>query len=431
MASGAQIGAEPNVVHAPHLGFGRGGLTFGGRRPLGSRTVGSTWIVCLGMAVASLLLATLPMSLLSHRDAIVVGAFALKSCILPAVQALPGAGLLCCAAMPGLAAICYLAGNRVGKDAVAPADTASARKPTMGGDRTSALLLAFGAVSAIVFAVARNDSSMVLWGSRDVFDPMRPLAAAVGAVIFTLIGYAAFVRSPQDVTLCFFPSLSVLCIAYALLRLHLLGLVGVQDGYGEWFFESYTEQYGHAYYFFVVIACVFSLRLPAMRVVGILEGVVSAALLVMELLGPGQELSFPFMLFLFVVLCILIVVTHDVYGQDQLDALKGSARTWEPNRGDSLRVAAETLARRYGLSEREQAVFALLIDGKNRKGIREDLGLAYGTVGSYIARIYDKLRIHSRQELFALVYCEMQPDNANPSNVHAPCSSLSTTTSKR
>lgn len=201
------------------------------------------------MAVASLLLATLPMSLLSHRDAIVVGAasfgsfataicahaspwtaygclgviglahvalvanvlltvcerasgletaaavvvgaFALKSCILPAVQALPGAGLPCCAAMPGLAAICYLAGNRVGKDAVAPADTASARKPTMGGDRTSALFLAFD---------------------------------------------ATFVRSPQDVTLRFFPSLSVSCIAYALLRLHLLGLVGVQDGYGEWFF---------------------------------------------------------------------------------------------------------------------------------------------------------------------------------------------------
>lgn len=60
------------------------------------------------------------------------------------------------------------------------------------------------------------------------------------------------------------------------------------------------------------------------------------------------------------------------------------------------------LSRRYGLSERETSVMALLIKGRSMKRAAEELYLSVGTVSTYVKRIYAKMGIHTRQALIDL-----------------------------
>ena len=57
------------------------------------------------------------------------------------------------------------------------------------------------------------------------------------------------------------------------------------------------------------------------------------------------------------------------------------------------------VAERFGLSPREQEVFALLVNGRDSVFIRNQLYISKNTVGTHIKSIYRKLGVHSRQEL--------------------------------
>ena len=66
-----------------------------------------------------------------------------------------------------------------------------------------------------------------------------------------------------------------------------------------------------------------------------------------------------------------------------------------PVREQSLRHAAKE----RGLSQRELSVFLLLVEGKETTEIGSELFIAQSTVRAHISRIYEKLGVHSRQEL--------------------------------
>ena len=53
------------------------------------------------------------------------------------------------------------------------------------------------------------------------------------------------------------------------------------------------------------------------------------------------------------------------------------------------------------LSEREQQVLDLLVQGLIYKEIAEKLGISYETVHTYIRRIYEKLQVRTRTEAVA------------------------------
>lgn len=59
----------------------------------------------------------------------------------------------------------------------------------------------------------------------------------------------------------------------------------------------------------------------------------------------------------------------------------------------------EEVATRYGLSKREREVFEMLARGRNAKHIGEKLYVSEHTVRSHIYRIYQKMDVHSQQEL--------------------------------
>ena len=50
----------------------------------------------------------------------------------------------------------------------------------------------------------------------------------------------------------------------------------------------------------------------------------------------------------------------------------------------------------YGLTEREQKILELMVDGLIKKEIADQLTLSYHTVDSHLRNIYTKLHVHTR-----------------------------------
>ena len=62
------------------------------------------------------------------------------------------------------------------------------------------------------------------------------------------------------------------------------------------------------------------------------------------------------------------------------------------------------LAERYALSPRETEVFALLVQGRSRSFIQEELALSGNTVKTHVSHIYAKMGVQGKQELMDLVW---------------------------
>ncbi len=68
-----------------------------------------------------------------------------------------------------------------------------------------------------------------------------------------------------------------------------------------------------------------------------------------------------------------------------------------------LALRCSEIADRYGLSPREKEVFWLLTGEKTLSEIAGELYIATGTLKSHTRRIYQKLNVHSRQEMLELI----------------------------
>ena len=71
--------------------------------------------------------------------------------------------------------------------------------------------------------------------------------------------------------------------------------------------------------------------------------------------------------------------------------------------GGYLDERCEVLARAYGLTTRELEILGQLARGRDGKFIEQELVLSYNTVKTHIKHIYQKLGVHSRQELLDLI----------------------------
>ena len=70
---------------------------------------------------------------------------------------------------------------------------------------------------------------------------------------------------------------------------------------------------------------------------------------------------------------------------------------------DPFRARCLSVGNRYGLSEREIDVLALLARGYSSARIQAELYIAAGTVNYHTRNIYAKLGVHSKQEVIDLV----------------------------
>lgn len=70
---------------------------------------------------------------------------------------------------------------------------------------------------------------------------------------------------------------------------------------------------------------------------------------------------------------------------------------------DLLAARCAAISERYRLTPRETEVFGMLARGRNREYIQEKLVVSRGTVKTHVRHVYEKLGIHSHQELIDLV----------------------------
>lgn len=71
--------------------------------------------------------------------------------------------------------------------------------------------------------------------------------------------------------------------------------------------------------------------------------------------------------------------------------------------GDNFEMGCKLVCREYGLTAREEEIFHLLAEGKNRNAMCDTLTLSKETIKTHIRNIYKKIGIHSQQEAFFLV----------------------------
>lgn len=69
----------------------------------------------------------------------------------------------------------------------------------------------------------------------------------------------------------------------------------------------------------------------------------------------------------------------------------------------SLARSCAEIARTRNLSQREGEVLLLLAQKKTARDIEQELCIANGTAKAHIRHVYQKLDIHTREELFAMV----------------------------
>lgn len=84
-------------------------------------------------------------------------------------------------------------------------------------------------------------------------------------------------------------------------------------------------------------------------------------------------------------------------------ASSGEERSPEKARAGRFKRACELVANRYLLSKKETEVLFLLAKGRNAAYIQEQLYISEGTARTHMRHIYQKLDIHSQQELMDLV----------------------------
>ena len=76
---------------------------------------------------------------------------------------------------------------------------------------------------------------------------------------------------------------------------------------------------------------------------------------------------------------------------------------------DAVGQTCEALAATYGLSPREAQILPMVVEGRSRAYICNQLGLSDSTVKTHISHIYGKCSVTGRQGLVNLIYQASRP----------------------
>lgn len=100
---------------------------------------------------------------------------------------------------------------------------------------------------------------------------------------------------------------------------------------------------------------------------------------------------------------LLLLSQKEVTGSWGTSLLKGPGKTPDELRRERLLGYCDEIAAKYHLTSREAEILKLLAQHKTVGMIERELFIANGTAKAHIRHIYQKLDIHSREELFALL----------------------------
>ena len=105
---------------------------------------------------------------------------------------------------------------------------------------------------------------------------------------------------------------------------------------------------------------------------------------------------------------ILTVLAYGVFALAVMILDRGGFKIWEiiqdsDEAFDGALVKVDALSQNHGLTLREKEVFSYLAEGRSIPWIAPHLGIAEGTVRVHARHVYEKLGVHSKQELIDMV----------------------------
>lgn len=86
---------------------------------------------------------------------------------------------------------------------------------------------------------------------------------------------------------------------------------------------------------------------------------------------------------------------------DELATVEDSLES--TNSDEDLEMAYREMCDEYHLTAREAEVLQLIVEGRSARFIAEELVISYNTARSHTRNVYEKLGIHSKQDLITLV----------------------------
>ncbi len=291
----------------------------------------------------------------------------------------------------------------------------------------STVMLAMVLVVGALYATTRVVSNMGFWGTPYAVAEIDLLSTLTATALFVFACYLTLVKADAQLLFRFLPGLMLLFGAYGFLYLGLATPLGIHPT-ALGIFAQYAELYGEAFVFSVMFFAIRTLKLRPFRVVGITFCVFS----VVELLFQQYVRSYDaaslviVLLTFFVIFGLLIWALWHFYGQGRFDRgarcseciraaemarqqgtpppeCQALAETTMTMAVENVEDPRRTLAESRGLTQRETDVFVLLAQGRSRKFICEELFIADGTASSHIRHVYEKMGVHSKQELLSLV----------------------------
>ncbi|MDR0500984.1 MAG: helix-turn-helix transcriptional regulator [Coriobacteriales bacterium] len=146
----------------------------------------------------------------------------------------------------------------------------------------------------------------------------------------------------------------------------------------------------------------------AFNILGVIFGYIFAAIAFSEPLskgeGTGTILAFCALMLVFIIASTFVLEDHYPISSDVLDADcdTANADASAPKR-DLWDERCAEVSKSFGLSKRQAEVLELLSKGRNTVYVQEKLVISHYTAKAHINNIYQKLGIHSRQELLDLI----------------------------
>lgn len=264
-------------------------------------------------------------------------------------------------------------------------------------DTTTAYV--FLIATAVLSAVARSVSVLGYWGSENVIGPdyvafVLPVGMALAVAV-----YFAFFRLRESEMLSHLVVLFLIVLGGLFLQdgalvsaLGLPAVVGAQASMA-------TELFSQFLFWVAMIAAMRMGGVSPYRAVGVAEGCMSAAALLLgiALFGRGHLEG-----------AVAAAATYGTlvvvwYLLRRTQKLSERAAVAQEGAEDPIVLACEAVAAERGLSPRESEVLLLLAQGRSRTFIQSELFLSDGTVKTHIRHIYQKLDVHSKQELISLI----------------------------
>lgn len=126
-----------------------------------------------------------------------------------------------------------------------------------------------------------------------------------------------------------------------------------------------------------------------------------------EVLGSMGDMAVALLALVAVVAATILLSERDLSSRWGANFLSGGTDSAALARKQELAERCAEIARRYKLSAREEEVLLLLAQHKTVGIIERELVIANGTAKAHVRHIYQKLDIHTRQELFDLL--DMEP----------------------